>query len=196
MRTDDYPTPISDPEAAGLPETADDDSTAYDDVDTGRAADGPDPAQLPLDRDDRPLAVDRFGTTPEEAREGESLDLKLDRETPDPALRDAGARPDTVPSPISAKSFDPDAIGEEIDAVDRDTALDQAPVQPNAGSPVSMYDTGIGGRDGTVGRLVEPDQGFGEDTEKDAIATDAGAAGGGATAEEAALHEIPETSDY
>ena len=54
-----------------------------------------------------------------------------------------------------------------------------------------MYDTGIGGRDGTVGRIVEPDQGVGEDTEADAVAYDAGAAGGGATAEEAALHEIP-----
>ena len=44
MRTDDFPNPVSDPEAAGLPATADDDSTAWDDVDTGREADGPDPA--------------------------------------------------------------------------------------------------------------------------------------------------------
>ncbi len=192
MRTDNFPNPVSDPESAGLPGTADDDSTAWDDVDTGREADGPDPAQLPLDRDDRPLAVDHFGTTPEEAREGESLDLKLGREVPDPALQDAGARADAVASPVAAESFDPDAVGERLDTVDRDTALDEAPVEPNRGSPVSMYDTGIGGRDGTVGRIVEPDQGFGEDTEKDAIAYDAGAAGGGASAEELALHEIPE----
>jgi hypothetical protein len=66
----------------------------------------------------------------------------------------------------------------------------------NLPHPVSDLETaglpGIGGRDGTVGRLVEPDQGIGEDTEKDAAAYDAGAAGGGATAEELALHEIPE----
>jgi hypothetical protein len=192
MRTDNFPNPVSDPETAGLPGTADDDSTAWDDVDTGRAADGPDPAQLPLDRDDRPLAVDRFGTTPQEAADGESLDLKLDREVPDPALQEPGARPDTVASPVAAESFDPDAVGERIDAVDGDTALDETPVEPNLGSPVSIYDTGVGGRDGTVGRVVEPDQGAGEDTEKDAIAYDAGAAGGGATAEELALHEIPE----
>lgn len=189
---DNYPHPVSDPESVGLPGTADDDSTAWDEVDTGREADGPDPAPLPLDRDDRPLAVDCFGTTPEEAREGESLDLKLDREVPDPALQDAEARTDTVASPIAAESFDPDAVGEGLDTVDRDTALDEAPVEPNLSSPVSMYDTGIGGSYGTVGRLVEPDQGFGEDTEKDAIAYDAGAAGGGPSAEELALHEIPE----
>src|SRR3569833_1849437 len=165
MRTDDYPTPISAPEALGLPETADDDSTAYDDVDTGREADGPDPAQLPLDRDDRPLAVDQFGNNTKKAREGESLDPKLGRERPDPALKETGDRPDSRPSPIAAESFDPYAVGEEVDAVDRDTALDEAPVEPNLDSPVSMYGTGIGGRSGTVGRLVGPGQGGGEGTE-------------------------------
>jgi hypothetical protein len=193
MRDDNFPSPVSDPEASGLPDTADDDSTALDDVDTGREADGPDPAQLPPDRDEGPLAVDRYGTTPEEARQGEPMDLKLAQERPDPALQEVGQRPDTVASPIAAESFDPDAAGTEIDVVDRDTALDEAPVEPNLDSPVSMYDTGIGGRDGTVGRIVEPDQGAGEDTEKDAIGYDAGAAGGGATAEERALHEIPES---
>src|SRR6185437_5870736 len=159
MPTENFPNPVSDPEAAGLPDTADDDSTAYDDVDTGRTADGPDPAQLPLDRDAHPLAVDRFGTTPEEAREGESMDLKLARERPDPALQEVGRRPDTLASPVAVESFDPDAVGEQVDAVDRGTVLDDAPVEPNLGSPISMYDTGVGGRDGTVGRIVEPDQG-------------------------------------
>jgi hypothetical protein len=32
--------PVSDPEAEGLPGTADDDSTAYDDVDSARIAGG------------------------------------------------------------------------------------------------------------------------------------------------------------
>ena len=43
---DDFPRPVSDPAAEGLPETADDDSTAYDDVESSRIADGPDPAKL------------------------------------------------------------------------------------------------------------------------------------------------------
>jgi hypothetical protein len=190
MRADEYPNPASDPEALGLPGTADDDSTAWDDVDTGRESDGADPAALPPDREDGPLGMDRYGTTPQEQAEGEGLDRKLDREIPDPALQEVSGRPDTEPSPIAAESFDPDAVGEDLDAVDRDTDLEEAPIEPNRDSPVSMYDTGVGGRDSTVGRIVEPDQGSGVDTERDAIAYDAGAAGGGASAEEAALHEI------
>jgi len=42
------------------------------------------------------------------------------------------------------------------------------------------------------GRLVAPDQGFGEDTEKDMVARDAGIAGGAASAEEAAMHDVDE----
>src|SRR5919112_5557107 len=42
------------------------------------------------------------------------------------------------------------------------------------------------------GRLVAPDEGAHEDTEKDVVATDVGIDGAGATAEEAAMHVIPE----
>ncbi|MFI5845942.1 DUF5709 domain-containing protein [Catenuloplanes sp. NPDC051500] len=189
MSDNTYPQPVSDPEAEGLPGVADDDSTARDDVNTGRQADGPDPAALPLDRDDMPLAVDHFGTTPEEAREGESLDLKVAREVPDPALDAATTRADVRPAADTPESFDPDAIAEEIDAVDNDTPLDDGgPVDPNLDSQVSMYDTGVG--DGPVGRLVAPDEGLEEDREGTAIAYDAGAAGGGASAEELAIHPI------
>jgi hypothetical protein len=61
-------------------------------------------------------------------------------------------------------------------------------------SPVSVYDVPDTGLDAgaPVGRLVEPDEGVHEDTEADAVAYDAGAAGGGASAEELAMHEVPE----
>jgi hypothetical protein len=188
MPDDTFPHPVSDPEAQGLPEVADDDSTAWDDVATGRIADGPDPAALPLDRDDRPLAVDRFGTTPEEARQGESLDLKLDREIPDPALAEPAERPDAADT--ATEAYDPDALDTDLDAVDPATPLDTEPVEPNLDSPVSMYDTDVSDR--PVGRLVEPDEGLEEDTERDAIAYDAGADGGGASAEELAIHPLAE----
>ena len=42
------------------------------------------------------------------------------------------------------------------------------------------------------GRLVAPDEGSHEDAEKDAVAFDVGIDGAGATAEEAAMHVIPE----
>ncbi|OBK35566.1 hypothetical protein A5658_09350 [Mycobacterium sp. 1245111.1] len=40
------------------------------------------------------------------------------------------------------------------------------------------------------GRLVAPDQGFGEDTEAEMVAEDVGICGGAASAEEAAIHII------
>ena len=49
--------------------------------------------------------------------------------------------------------------------------------------------------DRRAGRLVAPDQGFGEDTESDAVARDVGIDGAGASAEEAAMHVIEEDED-
>src|ERR1700730_12323859 len=57
-----YPRPLSDPESKGLPGTADDDSNAYDEVLTPRAADGVDPAPLPQDREDGPEGLEEYGT--------------------------------------------------------------------------------------------------------------------------------------
>jgi hypothetical protein len=189
--SDKYPHPLSDPEAMGIPAVADDDSSARDEVETGREADGPDPAAIPLDRDDRPEGIDRYGNTPEEQREGESLDDKLTRERADPSMRDPGERRDTTPSPIEAEAFDPDPLTEDTDRVDDETPLDDTgPVDPRADSPVSLYDTEAA--EGSVGRLVEPDEGVRQDTEKTSIATDAGPAGGAPTAEEAAIHEVEE----
>jgi hypothetical protein len=157
MRQDNYPHPVSDPEAEGLPGYADDDSTADERRDSGRIADGPDPAPLPADR---ALAVDRFGTTAQEQRMGESVDYKLAREEPETVMPRAGHDLEDIP-----------------------------PIQPNPDSPVSMYD--IPDESGPVGRIVEPDEGVRRDDEKDAVAYDAGEAGGGPTAEEAAMHIEP-----
>jgi hypothetical protein len=180
MRDNDYPTAASDPESEGLPDTADDDSTAYDDVDSGRSADGPNPAALPSDR---PQAVDKFGTTAEEQRAGEPLDYRLSQEEPDiqpdDPLESPGALADeAIDGPGAAQApLDADVYGESPES------------DPH--SKVSMYD--FGRLDGTssqpVGRLVEPDEGYGFDAEVDSVAYDAGAAGGGASAEELAIHE-------
>jgi hypothetical protein len=168
-----YPKPVSDPAADGIPEYADDDSQAWDEVDSPRAADGPAPAPLPPDRDDGPLAMDEYGTTANEQRRGEPLDLRLAREEPD---------------------VSPDAVGYVADpGADRARAED-VPVDPQPDSPVSMYDRNEPGLplSARVGRLVAPDEGAHEDTEKDEIARDAGAAGGGASAEELAMRPVPD----
>ncbi len=44
--------------------------------------------------------------------------------------------------------------------------------------------------DARAGRLVAPDQGFGEDVDADLVADDVGIDGGAASAEEAAIHVI------
>ena len=49
--------------------------------------------------------------------------------------------------------------------------------------------------DRRAGRLVDPDQGSSEDTEKDMVGWDAGIDGAGASAEEAAMHIVEENGD-
>ncbi len=180
MRDDDYPTQVSDPEAEGLPGTADDDSTAYDEVQSGRWADGPDPAALPADR---PQAVAGFGTTAEEQRAGESLDHRLSQEEPDIQPED----PLESPGVLADEAIDEQGAAQA--RLDADVYGESPTSDPD--SKVSMYDFGqLDGTSGApVGRLVEPDEGYGYDAEPDSVASDAGAAGGGASAEELAVHE-------
>ncbi|MFI6762954.1 DUF5709 domain-containing protein [Micromonospora sp. NPDC050417] len=188
MRDDDYPVPLADPEAEGLPDTADDDSTAWDDVATGREADGREPAALPADR---PQAVDRFGNTAQEQLDGESVDYKIAREQPETPVDDPLAGP--VDPAIAAEADSEEAAAQaQFDA----DVIDPGPTSDPA-SAVSIYDHGnLGGPTGkTVGRLVEQDQGARDDVETDAVAADAGSAGGGPTAEELAVHETEPPGD-
>ncbi|GAA1549659.1 DUF5709 domain-containing protein [Nocardioides humi] len=46
--------------------------------------------------------------------------------------------------------------------------------------------------DRRAGRLVDPDEGFGDDLEKDLVAEDVGIDGAAASAEEAAMHVVPD----
>jgi hypothetical protein len=171
MRTDDtYPRKVVDPAADGIPEVADDDSTAYDEVDSrsGRIADGENPMALPGDREDGPTAMDDFGVTADEHRAGEDLEGRLAREEPE--VTEAGL---------------PSTHFEDSDA---------GPVDPQTDSQVSMYDRpGLDPvAEGRIGRIVQPDEGGYNDKETDQIGYDAGAAGGGAGAEEAAMHQFPD----
>lgn len=179
MRDNDYPTEVSDPEASGLPETADDDSNAYDSVESTRWADGPDPAALP---GVGPGGSNRFGDTAEEAREGESLDYRLSQEEPDVGAED--------PLPPARDPIDETVDSSEQRQLDADVWGASPTSDPK--SAISLYDDGqLDDADpGTVGRLVAPDEGLGEDDEPDSVAYDAGASGGGASAEELAMHEV------
>jgi len=71
---------------------------------------------------------------------------------------------------VSQEEPDPDPYADE-DA--------QAPVDDEVG-------------DDRSGRLVDPDEGSGEDTEKDLVGDDVGIDGAAASAEEAAVHVVPD----
>ncbi len=72
----------------------------------------------------------------------------------------------------------PDVSAEPVgDGVGDNPDSDGEPVDPEAGTA-------------RAGRLVAPDEGAHEDTEKDAVATDLGIDGGAAGAEEAAMHIV------
>ncbi len=87
-----------------------------------------------------------FGTTAEEALQGESLDERLRQEEPEP---DPYAAP--------AENLDDGEVGSE-----------------------------------RAGRLVDPDGGIGEDVDKELVGEDVGIDGAAASAEEAAVHVVPE----
>jgi Family of unknown function (DUF5709) len=140
----------------------------YEVLDSTDTLDGP-PGDDPLDRGvatpERWSAGVRFGTTTDEEQAGESLDQLLAEEEPDVAF-DAD---DEEPSDAAE---DEDLADEDIDGL----LLDDGP-------------------DPRAGRLVAEDEGAHADTEEDLVATDAGIDGGGATAEEAAVHVVEE-DDY
>jgi hypothetical protein len=85
-----------------------------------------------------------FGTTADEALQGESLDERLRQEEPE---------------------ADPYAEQDEV--------LDDGEVGTER-----------------AGRLVDPDEGLGEDTEKDLVGDDVGIDGAASSAEEAAVHIV------
>jgi hypothetical protein len=168
---------ISDPEAEGLPASADDDSSA--DIEDRAEADGRDPAALPADH---AIAVEDFGTTAEEQRQGESLDGRLKRERPDLRVDDPARGPEPLSDAIDDLPLDApyETDDPRLNAIleGEDPALD---------SLVSVYDRMPEAH--TAGRLVEPDEGTGIDDESELYAEDRGPAGGGLSAEERAVHE-------
>lgn len=94
-------------------------------------------------------AGEGFGTTPDEALEGETLDQRVAQEVPD--------------------------------------------VDPYADVDPEVYDDEVG--DERSGRLVAPDEGLGEDTEKALVGDDVGIDGAAASAEEAAVHVVDDDPD-
>jgi hypothetical protein len=88
-----------------------------------------------------------------------------------------------------------EALGETLD---QRVAQEEREPDPYAEAELHADDEDLD--DGEVGaaragRLVDPDEGTGEDSEKDLIGTDVGIDGAAASAEEAAVHVIPDDED-
>jgi Family of unknown function (DUF5709) len=136
----------------------------YQVEDSADTLDGP-PGDDPLDRGvvtpDRWSSAMRFGDTAPEQEAGESLDQLLAEEEPDNTTDIDGDRLEDIEA-------DEDAADEDIDGL---LLLDDGP-------------------DPRAGRLVADDEGTHPDREPDLVAHDAGIDGGGATAEEAAIHVV------
>ncbi len=138
------------------------DYEVLDSFDTLAAPPGDDPLDRGVATPDRWSAGMRFGSTAEEQQAGESLDQLLAEEEPDVGLEPEDDRPDGVP-------WDENASDDDIARF-----------------------AGADGPDPRAGRLITP---AADDTwdvfrawDTDATARDTGIDGGGATAEEAALH--------
>ena len=79
---------------------------------------------------------------------------------------------------------------ESIDQRMRQEVPEKDPYADDDWSEEDLDDGEVGDR--RAGRLVDPDQGSGYDTEKDMVGEDVGIDGAGASAEEAAVHVVPD----
>lgn len=140
------------------------DYEVLDSSDTLTGAPGDDPLDRGIATPERWSAAMRFGSTEAEQQSGASLNQRLAREDPDDSLDADDERPDGV-------SWDGNATDGDIGSI---AAADGA--GPRTGRLIRAYE------DGAVFRTWETA----------AVARDTGIDGGGATAEEAALHVLPE----
>jgi hypothetical protein len=160
------------------------DYQVQDSTDTLDGAPGDDPLDRGVVPPERWSAGVRFGDTAAEQSEGESLDQLLAEEEPDDTL-------DLTEDELEDDEEDAEDI-EEDEADDDDDDPDDVDDAGDEAVDGLLLDDGP---DPRAGRLVAEDEGAHPDEEEDLVATDVGIDGGGATAEEAAMHVVEE-DDY
>jgi hypothetical protein len=136
-------------------------------------------------------AVDLQSTTSvdkeEQLSQGQPYDTLDDRGVED--VLDEGIVPPQKWSP--GQGFGNTAAEQrDGETLDQRLAQEEPEPDPYDDAPDAVDDGQVGAE--RSGRLVAPDEGAHEDTESNALATDVGIDGAGATAEEAAMHVIPE----
>ena len=120
---------------------------------------------------------------------------------PDPDVDDELDRGYSPPERWSAAQGYGNTPYEEATGESLDQRLAQEDPEPDPYAETSspdddeeLEDDQVG--DARAGRLVDPDEGLGEDTERDLVANDVGIDGAGASAEEAAVHIVEEEDGY
>ena len=126
----------------------------------------------PFPADDRDVDADHLVETPESLRDDDPEAPALDR----------GIEP--TDRPLGAEKFGTTQAeaeqGEPLDQRLAEEVLGDVYGDPSTQQPDVAAEP--------AGRLVEPDEGVHEDTERDAVATAVGRDGGDVSAEEAAMH--------
>ncbi|GIL37404.1 hypothetical protein KMZ32_17700 [Phycicoccus sp. MAQZ13P-2] len=109
------------------------------------------------------------GVTAEEQSRDETIEERIHQEVPDPST--------AYGAPDNESGLDVDRVGgDDPDAIDAEDDW--------------LGDGEVG--DERAGRLVAPDEGLGEDDEKDLVGDDVGVDGAAASAEESAMHVVDE----
>jgi hypothetical protein len=123
----------------------------------------------------------------------------LDQLQPDDTLVDRGVDDVLDEGYSPAENYGPgEGFGSTAEETEQGENLDQRlsqevpDVDPYADEDAEapIDDDQVG--DARSGRLVDPDEGSGEDTEKDLVGDDVGIDGAAASAEEAAVHTVPD----
>lgn len=135
---------------------------------------------LPEDAEDQPVNEDRL----------EEVDGQVDDEL------DRGYSPPEKPSAAQGFGNTPyeEALGETLEQRVAQEEPEPDPYLQAEQEDGEVLDDGEVGAQ-RAGRLVDPDQGLGEDTEKDLVGEDVGIDGAAASAEEAAVHVIPDDGE-
>lgn len=127
---------------------------------------------LPEDAEDQPIAEDTL--------DGGDVEDELDRGYSPPEKPSAGQRFGNTPYE--------EATGETLEQRVAQEVPEPDPYVEAARADDDLDDGEVG--DARAGRLVDPDAGFGEDTEQALVGDDVGIDGGAASAEEAAVHVV------
>ena len=128
-----------------------------------------------VDDEDQPGNIDDLGD--------DDVDDELDRGYSPPERYSAGQGYGNTPWEEEHRETIDQRLGQEIPDEDPDADYDD-----------DFIDDGeVGGA--RAGRLVDPDEGLGEDREKDLVGDDVGIDGAGASAEEAAVHIVEDFTD-